>query len=43
MRYQVEIIPQANEELAEIVSYIGKDDPLKAEGFGTELVDQCWR
>ena len=34
MRYQVEITPQADEDLAEIVSYIAKDDPLTAEAFG---------
>ena len=33
MRYQVEITPQAD--------YIAKDDPLKAEAFGMELVDQA--
>jgi len=41
MRYQVEITPQANEDLAEIVSYIAKDDPVRAEAFGMELVDQA--
>lgn len=41
MRYQVEITPQAEEDLAEIVSYIAKDDPLMAEAFGVELVDQA--
>ena len=38
MRYQVEITPQADDDLAEIVSYIAKDDPLKAEAFGMELL-----
>lgn len=41
MRYQVEITPQAEEDLAEIVSYIAKDDPLMAEALGMELVDQA--
>jgi plasmid stabilization system protein ParE len=41
MRYQVEITPQANEDLAEIVRYIAKDDPHRAEAFGMELVDQA--
>ena len=41
MRYQVEIAPQADDDLAEIVSYIAKNDPLKAEAFGMELVDQA--
>jgi hypothetical protein len=29
MRYRVEITPQADEDLAEIDSYIAKDDPLR--------------
>ena len=41
MRYEVEITPQADDDLAEIVSYIAKDDPLKAEAFGMELVNQA--
>ena len=41
MRYQVEMTPQAEEDLAEIVSYIAKDDPPMAEAFGMELVDQA--
>ena len=41
MRYRVEITPLADDDLAEIVSYVAKDDPLKAEAFGMELVDQA--
>jgi plasmid stabilization system protein ParE len=41
MRYQVEITPQADADLAQIVSYIAKDDPLTAEAFGMELLDQA--
>jgi plasmid stabilization system protein ParE len=41
MRYQVEInFTGGHADLAEIVSYIAKDDPLTAEAFGMELLDQ---
>jgi hypothetical protein len=33
MRYQLEITPQAGDDLDEIVSYIAKDDPLNWARF----------
>ena len=41
MGYQVEITSQADEDLAEIVSYLAKDNGGIAEVFGMQLIDEA--
>jgi addiction module RelE/StbE family toxin len=41
MRYKVELTPKANQDLAEIITYIAQDKPKVAEEFGRKLVGQA--
>jgi toxin ParE1/3/4 len=38
--FKIELSPEAIENLAEIAGWIARDDPVRAESFGNELLDR---
>jgi plasmid stabilization system protein ParE len=41
MGYKVILTPQSLDDLAEIVTFIAKDNPERARTFGNELIDRA--